>query len=611
MRTYKKFRSPIIKSTYLILLFTIFLTTQVGGQNLAINSQLMFNGIDDLNDSPVDIISTSDCGTLILMNIESFLTSSDIVLKKFDGFNNLVWTYTFPNNGIDISYKLILDNSQNIFIAANSDSFNTGGQDLIVISLNQNGIVRWIYNENINTNLDDVPLDIFVTSNNTVFVCGNYGSQSGFVRSLSNINGGLINSYNEFNTLSGWSSTMLKILETSNNVVIILNGAVLSGIGRTNILYFNSITGTNNGFSNWSNCWNCGESYPIDFCKSVSGDIFIVGERIRNGDTCLNVQTSQNFNSDFYTVPFSSLSASKGLEILFNHNGDLIVFGEFDSDTISTVIDKTIRILRFNSSGLLLNNASIGALDGINQHFVTARKSTTSVGSISILYENKINSTINNRILFKLNSTFNPLSSIQFNQNGMGLNLGEQLAIDTYDNILCLGMFEKPNNTTDVDFFKLTSYNFSNSLNNTGINQLTCSYNNSPVYYWFLNNSPFDTSTTNYLSINQSGNYSCVFLRNCILDTVYFNNAILGITSILNENEIILSPNPFIENFGIKSNRKISQIIIYNIYGQKVEEFLGVNQTQFEVNLVNHPAGVYLVQIVEENKTIVKKIIKE
>lgn len=71
------------------------------------------------------------------------------------------------------------------------------------------------------------------------------------------------------------------------------------------------------------------------------------GYRVRNSDTSLFVKSSVTSGSDFYSIPYNAFSSSKGKDIFINHNNDLIVCGDFDSDTNSIAVDPAIKILRF------------------------------------------------------------------------------------------------------------------------------------------------------------------------------------------------------------------------------------------------------------------------
>lgn len=83
----------------------------------------------------------------------------------------------------------------------------------------------------------------------------------------------------------------------------------------------------------------------------------------------------------------------------------------------------------------------------------------------------------------------------------------------------------------------------------------------------------------------------------CIITTIENNN----------DNNIIVSPNPFENNTTI-STENISTIIIYNINGKIIESFENVNQVIIGNNF---STGIYFVSIQNENGIFHEKIIKQ
>jgi len=79
----------------------------------------------------------------------------------------------------------------------------------------------------------------------------------------------------------------------------------------------------------------------------------------------------------------------------------------------------------------------------------------------------------------------------------------------------------------------------------------------------------------------------------------------------VNDIETVLSfnlyPNPVNNVLNIKMDSDLSQVVIYNLQGQKVKE-----STTKQVNVSNLSRGIYLVKIEDENGNIAtKKFIKK
>lgn len=593
----KKNLFKIIATVIITCVINSVLSTKAIAQSFTLENHIILNGVDDLNDKAVDILPTNDCGSIVLYSTESFTHQTDILVKRYDAMHNELWSYNYPNSGIDNPIKLTSDANKNIYIAASTDSFNTGGLDLLVISLTQFGSFRWAYNENISLNTNDSPSDILVTNNNTLFVCGSVNT-GGFVRTISTSNGAYINGFDEIVTIAGNASPMIKMSEKINNEVVVLNNAKFSSTTIPRLYYFNSTTGAFNAFNSYSSCWNCGEYYPTDIYATTNGSVFITGYRVRNSDTSLFVKSSVTSGSDFYSIPYNAFSSSKGKDIFINHNNDLIVCGDFDSDTNSIAVDPAIKILRFNSQNTLVNNASLGSLDGVNQHTVKLLRSSTSTGSLTLLYERQSPGNNQELNLFRLNSNFNPIASLILNADTTSHYFGSSIALDSYDNVIGCGFHEKANTTTDADYYKAVIYNFNDSLINMGLNQIACSYPSSPVYYWYINNIPVDTTTTNILNVTMSGNFSCIFIHNCQLDTAYYYNVILSETEITTKKHYILYPNPsngIIHLGNLICNENI-EIQILNSLGQIQLHQTFTNENAIELHLENYPKGIYFLK---------------
>lgn len=129
-------------------------------------------------------------------------------------------------------------------------------------------------------------------------------------------------------------------------------------------------------------------------------------------------------------------------------------------------------------------------------------------------------------------------------------------------------------------------------IENPNVSGLGCNFNDSAIY---LNGKIASMGLPNFID---SYDYSNTIF-NC--DTTEIQEQ--GIQS-----EILLYPNPTTGEFQIESNKYfIGSVIVYNVIGVKVYEKT-VNSNETTINL-NVPDGVYFVQVVCEEGTVVKKII--
>lgn len=94
---------------------------------------------------------------------------------------------------------------------------------------------------------------------------------------------------------------------------------------------------------------------------------------------------------------------------------------------------------------------------------------------------------------------------------------------------------------------------------------------------------------------------------------IYFDNIIFGDSSLLStpeleENSIILAPNPATDRIAIQSGLPLDQLTIYDQHGRRVAQ-LESKSNNFEMNVSNLSSGIYFVQLTEQNNTSIKKLI--
>jgi len=93
-------------------------------------------------------------------------------------------------------------------------------------------------------------------------------------------------------------------------------------------------------------------------------------------------------------------------------------------------------------------------------------------------------------------------------------------------------------------------------------------------------------------------------------DIIIADQEILGNDDVVLENKTILYPNPAINNTTITSSQEISNIKIFNILGQEVQNFSG-NGTTMTLDISTIQTGTYFVKVEAENGTDTLKLIKQ
>ena len=136
----------------------------------------------------------------------------------------------------------------------------------------------------------------------------------------------------------------------------------------------------------------------------------------------------------------------------------------------------------------------------------------------------------------------------------------------------------------------------------------------SPYKYLWSNN-----TTANSISNLAPGLYSVtVNDANGCSDVTEFRVNLFTATFDLNStiSRVTLSPNPTSENAILDVEfRKITdaQVQVMNIMGQVVEQFQSkqTDKAQFDLDMSNRPAGIYIIRITADNKTHVAKLVKQ
>lgn len=77
-----------------------------------------------------------------------------------------------------------------------------------------------------------------------------------------------------------------------------------------------------------------------------------------------------------------------------------------------------------------------------------------------------------------------------------------------------------------------------------------------------------------------------------------------------NYDNVIISPNPFLNVFNISNNSKINEVKIYNTIGELIFYKTNVNSKEISINLENKNSGIYIVSVISKNANSFKIIKK-
>ncbi|MEO0223488.1 MAG: hypothetical protein ABIL76_00145 [candidate division WOR-3 bacterium] len=161
--------------------------------------QNCYGGNANSNDHFGDAIIGIDGYIYTTAGVKNLSSDYDIVVYKHNRANLIpVWSYLYNSsqNRWDESSVIVQDNSGNLYVGGYSDTIvnNTTSQKHIVLSLNQNGNLRWIYKNYVGNNWGySQGVRSIAYVNNAVYASGTFNSSTIF--SL-NANNGSLKWYN-------------------------------------------------------------------------------------------------------------------------------------------------------------------------------------------------------------------------------------------------------------------------------------------------------------------------------------------------------------------------------------------------------------------------------
>jgi len=93
-------------------------------------------------DMGLSVIQTSDGGLLVTGWTNSY-GGVDLLLAKFDGSGSLLWTRTLGGNSVDYGYSVVEISDGGLVVTGYTDSYGAGSYDLLLAKFDGSGNHLW------------------------------------------------------------------------------------------------------------------------------------------------------------------------------------------------------------------------------------------------------------------------------------------------------------------------------------------------------------------------------------------------------------------------------------------------------------------------------------
>lgn len=591
---------------------------------------------------------------------------SDMFITKFDSSGNFLWAGTIGGQNDDEAFSIVSDQIGNIFVTGefiqDTVDFDPGigvqnlvalvGEDAFVLNLDYNGNFVWV--KQIAGNGSQSGKSIHIDISGNIIITGYFngdtdfdpglgvnivysaGSKDVFVLKLSNF-GNLI----WIKTTGGLYPDAGRSVTTDKVGSIYLTGEFQydsdldPGLGTFNLtssglidIYILKLD--SNGIFKWAKGFG---DYAIDESSQIvsddNGNTYTSGYytdtvnfdpgisnfyQYSKGGSCdgfiLKLDSSGNFS---WVESFGGLFYDNGNALAISKSGRIYTTGTF-SDTADFDPGPSIFNLVSNGWGDIFN--SVYEVCGSNyslfytscDSFVYGGVSYDSTTTITNLYSTvngcDSNVSVNIIINFANSHTITQFSCNSFTLNGITYNTS-----GTYIQTLLNAL-----NCDSVITLSLTINSSNTTVTQAGA---TLTANATGATYQWLTCSPFQEvigETNQTFDATANGSYAVVVTDNGCTDTsLCFTVSGMRVKDYSTSSNIQLYPNPITKKLFIEAEIPFQNatIVVSNIVGQKVSEYINISSSKFEIDMSKFLSGSYFVKISDEALTYVRVITKE
>ncbi|MBA3664135.1 MAG: SBBP repeat-containing protein [Bacteroidetes bacterium] len=501
--------------------------------------------------------------------------SSDIFISKLDVNGNFLWAKSLGGDTGDWGLSITSDRYDNIYVAGffyrtadfdpgpsvfNMTAFGGNSGDAFLLKLDPAGNFVWA--KQFGGNSSDRATALVVDTQGSIYIAGDFAGTADFDPGL--------NIYN-LTSPGGYSNYVCK-LDSIGNFIWAKNIVkyVSSGLDLWDMAVDSSFNIYTTGRFQGSADFDPG---PNNYILTSKG----------NYDIYLNkLNSSGNL---VWALAFGGNSFDSGYSLAVDRVGNIVFTGcfmdtvDFDpgigTQTLVAMGVNDIFVSKLDSSGNFIWIKQMGGtsndagnaleIDLANNIYITGSFRSTNADFDPGAGTYLLNSVgFNDFYLCKLNTKghFLCAGSMGGSGNGSGLNEGHSIAINKYGEIFIAGQY--------------ASY--------------ACDFDPTTSTYTLASPSSFNIFVTKL--------YDCGVTTKTNTDQV-------------NENSVILFPNPSSGVFNIHFSGTQTKISIYDILGNFILNKSCMSDTNLTIDLSGQPKGIYILEIISEGQRTIKKVLVE
>ena len=337
-----------------------------------ISCQYLFNGLKS-DDEEFSCLSISPNGNLIAGGYTKVSgQKSNFLLVKWNPTTcDTVWTRTYDFiQQTDRIVDLAVDVTGNIYVTGRSDQDpidSVDNNDIVVIKYDNNGNLQWVQRYNGTGNLSDEPSRILLDNSNHVLVCGrteNIHDDDFIVLKYDVSNGNPIwASPSIYNGPFANDDRALDMTIDSQDKIYVAGYSQTGSVGATDdaVICGFDANGILQHFYGFDGIGS-GNDQAVKIAHDNSDNIFAVlntdvdPSPLTSNYDILSIKFDNSLNQLWVNPPFYDSPVGKddlASDLVVTANGDMIVAGSTESDTLNGKVNRNFLMMRYSSAGTL------------------------------------------------------------------------------------------------------------------------------------------------------------------------------------------------------------------------------------------------------------------